>query len=103
VLTLTPNATETIERILASPELPDGAGIRITPSTQAMDGASGGNLKLVVAEEPSDGDQVIDEHGARVFVQDSVADYLDDMLLDAGIVDEQIHFMLAAHPSDASL
>jgi Fe-S cluster assembly iron-binding protein IscA len=95
VLTLTPSATGTIEQILSSPTVPDGAGIRITPSMQVMDGSSSGEeLIVAVAEQPGDGDQVIEEGGARVFVEDSLADPLDDMSLDANVVDQEVRFML---------
>lgn len=103
MLTLTPNATETIDRILSSPAVPDGAGVRIMPSMQVKDGASTDKeLIVAVAEQPGDGDQVIEEGGARVFVQDSLADPLHDMFLDANIVDQQVHFMLGAQ-SDSPL
>jgi Fe-S cluster assembly iron-binding protein IscA len=55
-----------------------------------------------VAEQPDDGDQVIEDGGARVFVQDSLADPLDDMFLDANIVDQQVQFMLGGQ-ADAPL
>jgi Fe-S cluster assembly iron-binding protein IscA len=103
LLTLTQNATETIEQILSSPTMPDGAGIRIMPSLQVMDGSSSGEeLIVAVAEQPGDGDQVIQEGGARVFVQDSIVDPLDDMFLDANVVDQQVRFMLGGQ-ADALL
>jgi hypothetical protein len=40
--------------------------------------------------------QVIEEGEARVFVQDSLADPLDDMFLDANVVHQHVHFMLGA-------
>ena len=94
MLTITPNAAQTIEWILASPEIPDGAGIRIAPTGEAMNGGSGGQLALSVAEEPDATDQVIEQEGARLFVQEAVAGYLDDMSLDANVVDDQVRFMI---------
>jgi Fe-S cluster assembly iron-binding protein IscA len=94
VLTITPNAAQTIEWILASPEIPDSAGIRISPSGPAMNGAGAGELALTVAEEPDAGDQVIEQEGARVFVQETVAAYLDEMSLDANVIDDQVKFMI---------
>jgi Fe-S cluster assembly iron-binding protein IscA len=103
VLTLPPSATETIEQILSAPTVPDDAGIRIMPSMQVTDGAgSGQELVVAVAEQPGDGDQVIEEGGARVFVQDSLAEPLDEMFLDAKVVDQQVRFMLGGQ-ADAPL
>jgi Fe-S cluster assembly iron-binding protein IscA len=96
VLALTDNATDAIERILAAPGVPMGAGIRIAPGTAVSDGGAATNeLQLSVAEEPAVGDDVIEEHGARVFVEDTVSDYLDDKQLDAEVVDERVRFSLA--------
>jgi iron-sulfur cluster assembly protein len=97
VLALTHNATDAIERILAAPGVPTGAGIRIAPGAAISDGGSATNeLQLSVAEEPVDGDEVIEEQGARVFVEDTVSGYLDDKRLDAELVDESVRFSLAA-------
>lgn len=95
MLTITPNAAQTIEWILASPEIPDGAGIRIAPTAPEMNGSSSGQLALSVAEEPDSTDQVIEQEGARLFVQDAIAGYLEDMSLDANVVDDQVQFMIA--------
>jgi iron-sulfur cluster assembly protein len=96
VLALTNNATDAIERILAAPGVPTGAGIRIAPGTGVSDGgAATSELQLSVAEEPIYGDEVIEEQGARVFVEDTVSDYLDDKQLDAEVIDERVLFSLA--------
>lgn len=95
MLALTDNATDAIERILAAPGVPMGAGIRIAPGTAVTDGAGATNeLQLSVAEEPVDGDEVIEEQGARVFVEDTVSGFLDDKQLDAEVVDERVRFSL---------
>jgi Fe-S cluster assembly iron-binding protein IscA len=95
VLALTDNATDAIERILAAPGVPMGAGIRIAPGTALSDGGAATNeLQLSVADEPADSDEVIEEQGARVFVEDTVSDYLDDKQLDAEVVDERVRFSL---------
>lgn len=97
MLALTDNATDAIERILTAPGVPTGAGIRIAPSAVISDGgAPTSELQLSVAEEPADGDEVIEDHGARVFVEDTVSDYLGDKQLDAEVIDERVRFSLEA-------
>jgi iron-sulfur cluster assembly protein len=100
MLTLTPDATETIERILEAPEMPEGAGIRIAsaPTTTNSDSPSPGGLVLTVAQEPELGDEVIDEAGARVFLDDTVAPFLDDKLLDAEVAEEGVRFSVGERP-----
>jgi len=100
VLTLTPDATEAIEQILEAPGTPEGAGIRIAllaPATNSGSPAPGA-LQVTVAGEPEVGDEVIDEAGARVFVQDAVAPLLDEKQLDADVVEEQVRFSLGDRP-----
>jgi Fe-S cluster assembly iron-binding protein IscA len=94
VLTLTTDATEAIERILTAPGVPDGAGLRIAPAEETDSAVPAGHLQLAVTVEPDLGDQVIEEAGARVFVEDTVAPYLEDKQLDAELIDEEVRFTL---------
>jgi Fe-S cluster assembly iron-binding protein IscA len=95
MLALTDNASMAIEGILSSSEIPDGAGIRIAPP-EGEDAGSAPQLQVSVTGGPAETDQVIDAEGARVFVDEALAALLDDKLLDAGIVEDQVHFMLGA-------
>jgi Fe-S cluster assembly iron-binding protein IscA len=78
VLTLTDNAATEIRNLIALPEVPDDGGVRI-----ASDGT--GALTLALAGAPTDGDAVIEEQGARVFLESTAGELLDHMLLDAGV------------------
>ena len=98
-MTLTAQATHAIERILAAPGVPEGAGIRIMPVTDGNDPAVTSELQVAVAEQPSEGDEVIEEAGARVFVEGRVCGYLADKRLDARVVDERVSFSLAGQPA----
>lgn len=91
MLTITDTAAEAIRGIVAAPELPDGAGLRI--ATQPAAGASA--LEVSVAESPADTDQVVSEAGARVFVEADAVPLLDDKLLDAQIEGSRVGFMLS--------
>ena len=95
MLALTSNATDAIERILTAPGVPTGAGLRIAPGPARDGAAPASELQLSVAEQPADGDDVIEEQGARVFLEDTVTGYLDDKQLDAEVVDDRVSFSLA--------
>lgn len=83
MLTLTEDARVAIVG-LVEPNDPAGhAGVRIALAAQA-DG-DGPQLGLAVAEEPAPGDSVIDEAGARVFLDESAAALLGNRTLDAHI------------------
>jgi Fe-S cluster assembly iron-binding protein IscA len=77
VLTLTENACNAVSSIVGQAATAPGAGLRI-----AEDGSSS-NLGLVVAEAPQPGDEIVEDAGARVFLDDKAVAVLDDKVLDA--------------------
>jgi Fe-S cluster assembly iron-binding protein IscA len=88
MLTLTPSAVEAVDALLHSPSIPDDAGLRIA--------AAGENqLSVELAPSPAPGDQVIEEQGARVFVDPNAAPFVDEAQLDARTEGDQIAFGLA--------
>jgi iron-sulfur cluster assembly protein len=94
VLTLTENATHVIKNITAGEGAPDGAGVRIT-----QDNPASPTLAMTAAPGPAPGDQVVEDHGARVFLEETAAQTLDDKTLDA-TVDQQggVEFILVPQP-----
>ena len=78
---MTDNAATEIRNLIALPEVPDAGGVRIASDDT-------GALTLALAPEPVQGDAVIEDDGARVFLEPSAGALLDDKLLDAG-VDQQ--------------
>ena len=83
MLTLTSGAVQVIRTVTANPELPPDTGIRIEPGNDGSDA-----LRLSVASAPEAGDQIVEEEGARVYLESNVATLLDDKTLDAE-VDQQ--------------
>jgi iron-sulfur cluster assembly protein len=79
MLTLTDNAVTVIRDLTAQPEVPDGAGLRIATDPSA------GALMLAVAAQPAQHDQVVDESGARIFLDPEAAEMLDNKALDAAV------------------
>jgi len=92
MLTITPTAAEALDTIVASvPDAPDTTGLRIAQGA-GPDGRPGFTLQL--AAEPSPGDQVVDGPSVPVFLDASVADELDDKILDAEMHGEEVGFSL---------
>jgi Fe-S cluster assembly iron-binding protein IscA len=91
VLTLTDRAAETIRTLTSQPGLPEETGLRMSVSD-----SEAGALTLSLAS-PQPEDTVIEEAGARVFVQQDAAGMLEDSELD-GTLDEQgqASFMLGS-------
>jgi iron-sulfur cluster assembly protein len=92
MLTLTDHAQNAVRNLTQDPQIPEGAGLRITPGSEG--------LELALVAEPVDGDALIDDGGARVFVEPEVAQLLDTETLDAQVEDGQVSFFLAS--SDAA-
>ncbi|MGI5164844.1 Fe-S cluster assembly protein HesB [Spirillospora sp. CA-253888] len=80
MLTLTSDAVQVIRTVTTNPELPPETGLRIEPGVNGSDA-----LRLSVAPAPEAGDQVVEEEGARVYLEPQVADLLDDKTLDAQV------------------
>ena len=87
MLTLSPSAVEAVDNLLHRPEVPDDAGLRIRTAGESQ-------LAIAIAAEPEPDDQVIEEGGARVFVEPEAVPMLDNAELDARTQGDQIAFGL---------
>lgn len=98
---ITEDAAAAIRGIVGAPGVPDGAGLRIT--SEQRPGADGEeqrtDLRLSVVAEPEEGDEVLTEE--RVFVAAGAAKFLDDKLLDADVVDNEVRFSLDVQAESA--
>ena len=92
LLALTDNAAQAVKDIVsASEEVPETGGLRLVAErvgTQA-------NLQVSLVSLPAEDDQVIEEQGARVFLEPEAASLLDDKVLDADVKDDQVAFTIA--------
>jgi iron-sulfur cluster assembly protein len=101
MLTLTDDARTAIQSLSATPGAPPEAGIRIA-ATPSPNGA-GPSLELGVAAAPEPGDQVMDDSGARLFLDPVAAASLENQKLDAQIdpaAQEVSFFISQASPGD---
>ena len=94
MLTITQTAAEAVDSIVASAPGPDTAGLRISQHA-GEDGQPMFALALVAEPEPTD--HVLDGQGAHasVFIESQTADLLDDKVLDARVMDNQVGFVIA--------
>ncbi len=89
LLTVTAEAAEAIHDLVI--EHP-GAGLRISARG---DNGNQVELGLALTEEPGPSDQVIEQEGCRVFVDEAVAPLLDGRTLDARMTsEEELRFTL---------
>jgi len=93
VLAITEDAATAIQGIVSSPSLPEGAGLRITREVNTeTEGEPRTDLRLSVVAAPEEGDEVLETE--RIFLHPDAAQFLDDKLLDADVVDDEIQFSL---------
>ena len=79
MLTLTENAS-TIVKDITSQTGGERAGLRI-----AEDPVLESNFSVTAADHPEPGDQIVEQGGATVYLQEKAADALSDKVLDAGL------------------
>jgi iron-sulfur cluster assembly protein len=89
MLTITQSAAEAIRAIVESTDVPDDGGLRISIAQQNGAEAS---LELSVSPAPMEGDEILEENGAHVFLDELAALALEDKALDAEIEGEEISF-----------
>ena len=90
MLALTDNARHAVQDIATRAGLPEEGGLRIAESS-----AQAGNFELSLVPAPVEGDEIIEEGGARVFVEPTTATILADQKLDAAPSPEGTGFLLA--------
>jgi Fe-S cluster assembly iron-binding protein IscA len=90
MLAISENAAEAIRGLVAAPEVPDSAGLRITapPTGEA-------SFELSVAATPAEDDEVVEEQGVQVFLDPSAATLLQDKRLHAQVDAGQVTFAIA--------
>ena len=91
MLAISEQAQRVISEIVEESELGPGGGLRIS-------GTNGGNgeaaLDFELAEAPLDGDEVVSEGSARVFLDEMAAEILADQVLDVEAHGDHFHFSL---------
>lgn len=100
MLAISHTAAEVIKQVVSSAQVRDEGGIRI--SAQPI-GEEGVRLELSLATTPVPGDAIVEQEGANVFVEQTVAPLLDDKMLDAAVVDaDKVTFSIVEQRQDWS-
>ncbi len=80
MLTLTENASAIVNEITHQPGLPETAGLRITTEDTPETA-----FAVSAAQQAEPGDQVVEQGGATIYLEQSAALLLDDKILDAAV------------------
>ncbi|MBQ0895917.1 adhesin [Micromonospora sp. U56] len=84
MLTMTDNAVMVIRDLALQQDVAEDGGLRIAADTDA------GSLSIELVPEPAQGDKVVDNQGARIFLDEDAAELLEDTSVDATVDDEGI-------------
>ena len=82
MLTMTPTATTVVRALVDQNTEQDAAGLRITSG-----GPGSEDFVVALSEAPEPSDAVVEDAGARVFLDEDAVLVLDDKVLDASVDD----------------
>ena len=92
MLALTDSAVQVVTEIVSSSDQPsETGGLRVV----AEQAETQVNFQLSVVPVPAEDDEVIEEQGARVFLEPDAASLLDDKVLDAKLEQNKVAFTIA--------
>jgi iron-sulfur cluster assembly protein len=83
MLVLTEAAAEAVKSLTATPQLPEGSGLRIASAAPEPEAPEA--LQVTAAAGPSENDLIIEAAGAHVYLEPKAAAYLQDKVLDAEV------------------
>jgi iron-sulfur cluster assembly protein len=91
LLALTDSAVEAVKNIVSSSdEDAETSGLRVT----AQGDGTTRRFQLSLVSLPAEDDEVIEEQGARLFLEAEAASLLDDKVLDASVDQNQVAFTI---------
>jgi iron-sulfur cluster assembly protein len=91
MLTITDTAAEAVRQLSAGSGLEPEPGLRIASGEP---NSTGTPLELSLAPGPESNDQTVEEGGATVYVEEQLAVFLDDKVLDASVEEGRVRFRL---------
>ena len=92
LLALTDSAVQAVKHIVSSSEeASEAGGLRLVAEREGTQA----NFHLDVVPLPAEDDEVIEEQGARIFLETNAASLLDDKVLDANVEQNQVAFTIA--------
>ena len=98
MLAITPGAIQAIQGLTSQPDVPDGAGLKISGHITP----EGTAIELSLVEAPEESDQILEAEDTKVFVAAPLAPVLDDKILDAGVEEGRLEFKLAQQHRNGS-
>ena len=100
MLTVSPAASAAVAAVLDSPQVPDGASLRLQ---QGVDASGRDSIGIAIVDGADEADAHVPvDSGHELLVSADVADTLGDQMLDAEIVDENVAFTIRPQSVDGA-
>lgn len=96
MFSITAEAAEAIRELATAEEFPESAGLRLTAEEEGDEIS----IDMNFAEQPEEGDRVVEESGARVFLDARAAELLEDVELGVEPHGDHVHFQFVERPSE---
>ena len=97
LLALTESAVQAVKEIVSSSEeVRETGGLRLVVERAGAQA----NFQLSVVALPAEDDEVIEEQGARLFLDSEAASLLEDKVLDVSVEQNEVAFTLADQVED---
>ena len=97
MLALTESAVQAVKRIVSSSEeTGETGGLRVVAEHAGVQV----NFQLRVVALPREDDEVIEENGARLFLDPEASSLLEDKVLNANVEQSQVEFTLAEQAAE---
>src|SRR5262249_14887869 len=90
LLALTDSAVEAVRMIMSSTDEDGAAGVRLMAEQDGVET----RFLLSISAMPAEDDAVVEEDGARVFLDTRAASLLDEKVLDARIDENRVAFQI---------
>ena len=98
MLALTEEAATVIKGIVDDSQVGPDGGLRISGTVDEGNGEA--SLEFSLAESPTAGDDVVEESGATVYLDEVASAVLSDKTLDVSSHDDHYHFSLGEQASE---
>lgn len=100
MLSITQGAADAIRTLVETAGVPERGGMRISI---AQENGAQASLQLALSEAPLEGDAVVAEDGAKVFLDETAVEALGDSALDGSVEGDEVSFGIVEQPGPDEL
>ena|SRR5437773_59663 len=100
MLILTPTASAAIRQLVEDARDSELGAMRIAPGADTPEGTA---LELSLVDSPEPEDETVEDDGATIYLEEHIAPFLDDKILDAQVDEGRVTFVIRDEGSEPML